>query len=352
MTPSLHSHLALQQTVHLQPSANMPPKRRKTSEQASTPEPKRRVTRSSTRRNTRDAQELPNLPNDSSKPEPEASKEQSALNPKKPSPKTAQSEADAQPDQRSNSTTRNYTTLTITHVLVKKPIECHQYTPKLSPSNPSPTLIFTHGAGGTLSADAVVNFCTGFSSSLPILAFQGSMNLKARTKGFHACIDELTSNQVTTIRKKQEKKAEENRLLLGGRSMGARATIIAASAYIAERNDSKNGLNVQLVLISYPLQGPKQDLRDQILLDLPRSVSVLFVIGDRDAMCPLDLLKKTRSKMTATSQLVVVRGADHGMNVKPASATKEIGEETGRVAARWVGGRLEGDVMYIGEEHE
>jgi predicted alpha/beta-hydrolase family hydrolase len=229
-----------------------------------------------------------------------------------PSPKSAQSEAAAQPDQRSSSTLRNYTTLTITHDLVKKPIECHQYTPTPSPSAPSPTLIFTHGAGGTLSADAVVNFCTGFSTSLPVLAFQGSMNLKARTKGFHACIDELTSNQVTTVKKKKEGRAEENRLLLGGRSMGARAAVLAASESIAEHNDGKDGSSVQLILISYPLQGPKQDLRDQILLELPRSVSVLFLIGDRDAMCPLDMLNETRSRMTAKSQLVVVRGADHG----------------------------------------
>jgi predicted alpha/beta-hydrolase family hydrolase len=147
-------------------------------------------------------------------------------------------------------------------------------------------------------------------------------------------------------------KADRKKFLLGGRSMGARAAVLAASEYIAEHNDSKDGLSVQLVLISYPLQGPKQGLRDQILLDLPKSVGVLFVIGDRDAMCPLDLLNETRSKMTATSQLVIVRGADHGMNVKPASATKGVGEETGRVAARWVGGGLEEDVIYIGEDHE
>ncbi|KAH6843634.1 hypothetical protein B0T12DRAFT_339217, partial [Alternaria alternata] len=200
-----------------------------------------------------------------------------------------------------------------------KPIQCHQYTP--SSSTTSPILIFTHGAGGTLSADAVVNFCTGFSEYLPVLAFQGSMNLKARTKGFHACIEE---------------QVKKKRMLLGGRSMGARAAVIAASEHIADQDHEQEETSIQLILVSYPLQGPKDDLRDQILLDLPESIGVLFVIGDKDVMCPLDLLNETRSKMVAKSQVVVVRDADHGMNIKPASATKEVGESTGRVAAWWV----------------
>jgi predicted alpha/beta-hydrolase family hydrolase len=268
-----------------------------------------------------------------------------------PSSKTAKS--DENDIANESSTPSNVTTLTITHVLVKKPIQCHQYTPTSFLSTPSPALIFTHGAGGTLSADAVVNFCTGFSSSLPVLAFQGSMNLEARTKGFDACINELYSSQETGYKGKAKEEGIEKRLLLGGRSMGARAAVITASDWLAERNDDAGDeCSVQLVLISYPLQGPKDDLRDQILLDLPETVNILFIIGDRDAMCSLDLLNETKSKMSAKSQLVVVRGADHGMQVKPASMTKELGEETGRVAARWVEEGLEEDVIYIGEEEE
>jgi pimeloyl-ACP methyl ester carboxylesterase len=134
--------------------------------------------------------------------------------------------------------------------------------------------------------------------------------------------------------------------------MGARAAVLAASEHLAQTNDQGVDLNVQLVLVSYPLQGPKDDLRDQILLDLPKTASVLFIIGDRDAMCPLDLLNETRSRMRAKSQLAVVRGADHGMHVKPARMTKGVGEETGRLAAKWVGVGLEVDVVYIGEEGE
>jgi pimeloyl-ACP methyl ester carboxylesterase len=107
---------------------------------------------------------------------------------------------------------------------------------------------------------------------------------------------------------------------------------------------------VGLVLASYPLKGPKDDVRDQILLDLPGSVKVLFICGDRDAMCPLDMLNEVTSKMKAKSQLVIMRGADHGMHVKPASLEKEYGEQTGKIAAEWVAGGIKEKVTYIGEE--
>jgi predicted alpha/beta-hydrolase family hydrolase len=297
------------------------------------------VTRSSTRANTVAAQDSRS---GSSRAENDAAKKERIPITKRPLSKKDTKRAEEAPDEQPAAniapTPLNFTDLTITHADVKKPIQCHQYTPKTTPSDTSPTLIFTHGAGGTLSADAVVHFCTGFSTSLPVLAFQGSMNLKARTKSFHACIEELRSKDEESMKS----------LVLGGRSMGARAAVIAASEFLEESDEEGERLSVRLVLVSYPLQGPK-DVRDQILLDLPEGVSVLFIIGDKDTMCPLDLLNETREKMKVMSQLVVVKGADHGMHVKPARLEKELGEDAGRLAATWVERRMEEDVVYIGE---
>jgi predicted alpha/beta-hydrolase family hydrolase len=317
---------------------NMPPNRRRASDSAPTPEPKRRVTRSSTKAETATTRSTTLKPSEADYETPNKKRVQKS---KKLSSKNNTKQEKEAPDEQTGANTAltplNVTNLTITHPDVKKPIQCHQYTPKTTPSDISPTLIFTHGAGGTLSAEAVVNFRTGFSTSLPVLAFQGSMNLKARTKSFHVCIEELRSKYEESMKS----------LVLGGRSMGARAAAIAASEFLEESDDEGKDLSVRLVLISYPLQGPK-DVRDQILLDLPGDVSVLFIIGDKDAMCPLDLLNETREKMSAKSQLVLVKGADHGMHVKPAKLEQRIGEETGRLAATWVDGGLEEDVVYIG----
>jgi predicted alpha/beta-hydrolase family hydrolase len=232
------------------------------------------------------------------------------------------------------------TTFTIDSELVKKPIVCHHYnsvTQEKPPKN-SATFILTNGAGGILSAPAVVNFCNGFYSTSPtrLLAFQGSSNLGARVKAFQAY--------------HEYPRSEAKGIVFGGQSMGARAAVMAATELLTERHYKRT---VRVMLVSYPLQGPKE-VRDQILLDLPGGVAVLFIVGDKDAMCPLALLEEVRGKMKAKSRLVVVKGADHGMNVRPASRTKELGEETGRVAARWLSGMIEskGETLYVGEKNE
>jgi predicted alpha/beta-hydrolase family hydrolase len=150
------------------------------------------------------------------------------------------------------------------------------------------------------------------------------MNLASRVKGFNACIEHM------------KEKEEVERVVLGGRSMGARAAVMAGTEVLKD----KNKMELLLILVSYPLQGPK-NVRDQILLDLPATARVLFIAGDKDAMCPLDMLEEVRGKMEAKSQVVVVHGADHGMNVTPKKFVREIGEDTGRVAAAWVGGDVD-----------
>lgn len=125
--------------------------------------------------------------------------------------------------------------------------------------------------------------------------------------------------------------------------MGARAAVMAALEVLGDGVERE----VRLVLASYPLRGPR-DVRDRILLDLPKGVEVLFVIGDRDAMCPLEMLEGVRKKMKAGSRLVVVRGADHGMHVRLKKREGDVGVEAGRVVAEWVGGRTDGDVVYVG----
>lgn len=165
------------------------------------------------------------------------------------------------------------------------------------------------------------------------------MNLPSRAKAFDVCIEHLAEKKEDV-----EQKQKQKDYVLGGRSMGARAAVIAVSKISAQSEDA----NIQLILVSYPLKGPKDDIRDQILLDLSENVKVLFVIGDRDAMCPLDLLEGVREKMKAKNEIVVVYGADHGMHLlardkEDGEGEKELGEKGGRIAAEWVlRGSLEG----------
>lgn len=174
-------------------------------------------------------------------------------------------------------------------------------------------LVFTHGAGGTLQSDAIANFTHGFAShsrQSSILCFQGNMNLKSRVKMFNEVI-------ASNLNFKSPR-------CLGGRSMGARAAVMAATEN-----------TTHLILVSYPLHTDKE-IRDQVLLGLPASIKVIFVSGDRDEMCDLKRLEEVREKMNCKTWKVVVQDADHGMNVKPKAGTQEVGRKTGDVVAMWL----------------
>ncbi|KAH0840694.1 hypothetical protein AYO21_00650 [Fonsecaea monophora] len=226
---------------------------------------------------------------------------------------------------------------------------------------PHPTsLIFTHGAGGDLSAAAMVNFSRGFAGTgSAVVMFQGSMNVKARA-GLFGVVKEYEIEHGSIIPADQDKGSPQGKssvnvsgkkrkvtavstststyssspptpVAYGGRSMGARAAVIASH--------TDHGIKT-LLLASYPLVSPSGAMRDQILLDIHADVDVLFISGDHDTMCPLDTLQSVRAKMKARTWRVVVDGADHGMNVRGGKKLKEgterVGEECGRIAAEWL----------------
>jgi len=202
----------------------------------------------------------------------------------------------------------------------KAPIKCLYSAKDAEDLNSiTPALIFTHGSGGTLQSDAVANFVNGFVSSplnSSILCFQGNMNLKSRVKMFDAVIDAGNTQPELEMRTSPR--------CLGGRSSGARAASMAATDE-----------TTYLVLVSYPLHTDKE-VRDEILLDLPETMRVVFISGDHDSMCDLERLEDVRTRMSCKTWRVVVQAADHGMNVKPKAATVEMGKATGRVVANWL----------------
>jgi predicted alpha/beta-hydrolase family hydrolase len=175
----------------------------------------------------------------------------------------------------------------------------------------------------------MVNFSQGFASSGPgagLVMFPGNMNLKARA----AVFDRVKQYELQQEYMKSAAR-QEMKLAYGGRSLGARAAVVASHA----DEDVK-----MLVLVSYPLVAPSGDVRDKILLEIRPDVDVLFISGDHDSMCDLDMLDGVRGKMAAKTWIVRVRGADHGMNLRGGKKLKEgtklVGEATGKMAATWL----------------
>lgn len=197
-------------------------------------------------------------------------------------------------------------------------------------SRQSTTLIFTHGAGGGLSTPATQDFVSGFASiASPVVAFQGTMNLQSRVKTFTAVIEHLNGGGVAPSEQPDVQPA------LGGRSMGARAAVLAAND--GETNERRPRA---LVLVSYPLLGGKDgdQVRDQILNEVSEDVDVLFVSGSKDKMCPLDRLQHIRKGMKAKTWCVTVDGADHGMGMTGSAkhSVSGVRKKSGEVAAQWL----------------
>ncbi|KAF9096773.1 hypothetical protein BGX23_010461 [Mortierella sp. AD031] len=84
-----------------------------------------------------------------------------------------------------------------------------------------------------------------------------------------------------------------------------------------------------LFLFSYPLHTADNTkaLRDQILLDIPSTVSTLFISGLKDTMCQPSIFAKVFKEMKSSPREVVqVTDADHGLGFgssKPGLAKKE-----------------------------
>lgn len=94
-------------------------------------------------------------------------------------------------------------------------------------------------------------------------------------------------------------------VVLIGKSMGGR---IGCHVALEEKVEA-------VVCLGYPLcgGGDPSKLRDKVLRAL--TTPILFVQGTRDALCPLDLLERVRTEMTAPSFLHVVEGGDHSLQV-------------------------------------
>jgi predicted alpha/beta-hydrolase family hydrolase len=109
-------------------------------------------------------------------------------------------------------------------------------------------------------------------------------------------------------------------LVLIGKSMGGRIGCHLA-VELAQTHAPDTERPSALVCLGYPLVAPGGSVRDQVLVDL--KTPILFVQGTRDSMCPLERLAEVRARMQAPSELFVVEGGDHSLNVQKTLLKKQ-----------------------------
>jgi len=122
------------------------------------------------------------------------------------------------------------------------------------------------------------------------------------------------------------RKSHRGPVVLIGKSMGSRVGCHVAGTQVVDA----------LVCLGYPLKGGGGKIRDEVLLAL--RVPILFLQGSRDPLCPLDELKRVQKKMKARSELRVVEGGNHSLEVSKGvlAASGETQEDVDARTLSWI----------------
>jgi uncharacterized protein len=184
------------------------------------------------------------------------------------------------------------------------------------------TLVWAHGAGGTMDHPNVVGVASSLAErGVEVVRFNflySEQRRKAPDRGpkLEACYRAVAGAVAT----------DAKRLYLGGGSMGGRiASQIVAGGFSAA------GLAFQ----SYPLHPPgrPERLRDEHLYGI--TVPMLFVSGTKDDFASGDLLDRVVAKLPAAT-LHRIEGASHGLRVKGRTPADVIDEVVEAIDA-WIG---------------
>ena len=127
----------------------------------------------------------------------------------------------------------------------------------------------------------------------------------------------------------KNKKLKDNKLVIGGKSMGGRI----ASQVAAAEGDRVAGL----VFLGYPLHPPGRPdkLRDQHFQEI--QAPMLFVQGSRDAFGTADEIRATVKKHRLPATLYMIEGGDHSFKVSKSTGVpqQEVYETVMDEVAAW-----------------
>jgi predicted alpha/beta-hydrolase family hydrolase len=190
----------------------------------------------------------------------------------------------------------------------------------------APLFLFAHGAGGNM-ADRSVRLLAALlcTRGLHVVRFNFPYSERGSRRPdpmplLQDCIAAVASSAVD--------KAEADRSILGGRSMGGRAaSMLVADGFACDG----------LLLLAYPLHpaGQFTKLRDAHLARI--TAPVLCFNGTRDSLCRRDLMDQVVGRLSTNWRMHWLEAADHSFHVTKASGRTdaEVLNEIGDVTARW-----------------
>ena len=169
------------------------------------------------------------------------------------------------------------------------------------------TLILGHGAGAGQTSHFMVEFADALAArGIDIFTFNFLYSeQKRRLPDPNSRLEECYWGVIEAVFKLSQ--LRENRLTIGGKSMGGR---IASQVAAADA-----GPVAGLVFLGYPLHPPGRPdrLRAEHLSRI--KAPMLFVQGSRDAFGTPDELRPIIDRLAARADLHVVEGGDHSFKV-------------------------------------
>src|SRR5258705_7791455 len=199
------------------------------------------------------------------------------------------------------------------------------------------TLVLGHGAGADQLSSFMVLFANGLAArGIDVLTFnfvykeqgRGVPDQKAKLESCYRTVIEAALKQ---------KKLKNNRLVIGGKSMGGRiASQVAAAA--AEEKDQLTDSISGLVFLGYPLHPPGNPAKLRVEHLQSIRVPMLFVQGTRDSLGTPDEIRPFIEKLSLPAQLYSVEGGDHSFKApkKFGLAQEQVYEAAMDEIMRWV----------------
>lgn len=166
-------------------------------------------------------------------------------------------------------------------------------------------LILAHGAGNDMTSDFMAHFHGAFAEA-GLLSVVFNFPYKEAGRKPPDRMPKLMAAYQAVIERVRGDELAPARLFIGGKSMGGRvATMLAAEGVAVDG----------LLLLGYPLHpaGKPEKLRSEHLPGI--EAPLLFVQGDRDSLCRLDLLRTALEPLGDRARIHVVEGGDHSFKV-------------------------------------
>src|SRR6185436_18957130 len=197
------------------------------------------------------------------------------------------------------------------------------------------TVVLGHGAGANQSSGFMRMFANGLAArGLDAMTFnfvymEQGRSVPDQKPKLEACFRAVLETAL------KHKKLKNNRLVVGGKSMGGR---IASQVIAAEEKEPFHSEVAGLVFLGYPLHPPGQSTKLRVEHLEHVGKPMLFVQGTRDALGTPDEIQPYIKNLRPAAKIYAIEGGDHSFKApkKFGMPQEQVFESAKDEIDRWV----------------